>query len=344
MSLLLDYQYINQLSVRLDKFHWTRGSNLAMCRCPMCGDSQKKSNKTRFYIIAQDTGYGVYCHNCGYSNSFSRFLEEFDGFTYQQYRVEVFKEKGYNTREKRVEPVKPVYDLEKLKRLLGADKPILAQCSRVKDLDPMHPCRMYVEWRAIPAKHHDILWHSSNFKETILDFAPESADNLPEDSRLVIPFFDKEGILICLQGRSLDPKSEMRYITIKANEGIKKLYGAERLDLNRPVLVVEGPIDSLFLPNCVATADANLLAAEMGTVLIPDNQYRNKAVCNYIDKFIETGKRVVLFPETLPWKDINDMVMPTKGNMSQSELWRLIAENAYSGLKARMKWSNLKKA
>ena len=75
--ILIDYAYAQQLASRLDGFKQIR-DRLWNCRCPMCGDS-KNSKKKRFYVYQPSKGgvrdhLSVNCHNCGYSNSFSRFL------------------------------------------------------------------------------------------------------------------------------------------------------------------------------------------------------------------------------------------------------------------------------
>lgn len=343
MSIVLDYAYINQISARLEQFKWIR-TRLAVCRCPICGDSAKKKSKKRFYIY-QDTKHigvnwlSVACQNCGYTNPFGKFLEEFDSSLYQQYRLELFKELGYKTRpepEKKIEA-----NVDRLISKLLVKKPILEGCIPVSQLAPDHHCRAYVAKRMIPEEHYSNLWFTPNFKESIRLFNALTYNSAPNDDRLVIPFFDENNDLICVQGRALSSKTEIRYFTVKKNDESKKIFGLDRINKNKPVLVVEGPIDSLFLPNCIATADANLLAADIGDVLIPDCQYRNKEVCAYIEKFIDSGKKVVLFPHGTVHKDINDMV--EKGGMTRGQLLHLIASNVYSGLKAKLVFGSLKK-
>jgi len=50
MTAFIDKKYINIISDRLDKFKWAKG-NLANCRCPICGDSQKNKSKARFIFM-----------------------------------------------------------------------------------------------------------------------------------------------------------------------------------------------------------------------------------------------------------------------------------------------------
>ena len=77
-----------------------------------------------------------------------------------------------------------------------------------------------------------------------------------DDERIVIPIFSRTGALVGAQGRLLTSKPtsrDIRYITIKADkDGGRLWYGLERINTNEPVVVVEGPIDSMFLRNGVA--------------------------------------------------------------------------------------------
>ncbi len=89
---------------------------------------------------------------------------------------------------------------------------------------------------------------------------PNKFPNLQGDHpRVVIPFFDRGGKFFAFQGRAFG-KEQPKYITIKFDESKQKIYGLDRLDLNKPVMITEGPIDSLFLDNAIALAgaDANL--------------------------------------------------------------------------------------
>jgi hypothetical protein len=44
MSSYIDKKYINMVSPLLEKFKWKK-DNLANCRCPLCGDSDRSKIK-----------------------------------------------------------------------------------------------------------------------------------------------------------------------------------------------------------------------------------------------------------------------------------------------------------
>jgi hypothetical protein len=129
----------------------------------------------------------------------------------------------------------------------------------------------------------------------------------------------------------------LRYITLKKSEESTKVFGLDRVDRSRTTLVVEGPIDSLFLPNCVATADADLLSAGFGDIFIHDFEPRNREIMKRLKRSIEAGKRVVIPPDNFPHKDINDLVKD--GGQSPRQIVEFIGKYCYSGLAARMRFS-----
>lgn len=337
--LLLDYQFASQIGSRLDGFTRIR-DRLWLARCPFCGDSSKSKKKRRFYIY-WPTKHGfadhlsTSCHNCGYGNSFGRFLEEFDPGMYNEYRLELFKIMGWGRKNQTQEPVveEPKED--------PPPEPYL-DLPTISDLPDNHPAKAYVLERRLPAWTHDYLQVTEDFREDFQDFSAETVDMyLPDDMRIIIPFYNEWNELQTVQGRAVDKACELRYITLKRHPGASKVFGLDRLNKSKTILVVEGPIDSMFLPNCIATADADLMSAGIGDVFIPDSQYRNHQICDRIEKMINAGKKVTLFPNNFPWKDINDCV--TKGNMSPRDLIQLIGTRTFHGLAAKMEFSKLRK-
>lgn len=340
--ILIDFQYALLVGSRLEGFTRVR-DRLWNCRCPFCGDSVKNKKKRRFYIYQSHKGgtkdyLSTACHNCGYSNPFGKFLEEIDTSMYQEYKMELFKEMGWGRKHKQEESevVEPEVQVEKEPvKVDGLDIPFISE------LNDGHFAKDYVLNRRLPAWTHDYLMYSNNFKGHFKDFSVESSlMYLPEDPRLIIPFYNEWGELVAIQGRALGD-SKLRYITLKRTPDASKVFGLDRIDKSRTVLVVEGPIDSLFLPNCIATADADLLSAGIGDIFIPDNQYRNTQICDRIDRMITVGKKVVLFPKGFPYKDINDAVKD--GGMTPSDLVKLIGHRVFTGMAAKMEFSNLRK-
>ncbi|AEM91817.1 hypothetical protein PKNFJJPA_00014 [Salmonella phage vB_SenAc_BPS6] len=350
----LDEQYINFLAPRLDKFSWERVGAVAKFRCPLCGDSKKSANKRRghFFYDRDDDVFRFKCHNCNEMSgwAFEFWLKKFDERLYNEYNLEKFRIMG-DTSSRPLQKLKPLQRLTQTARIgsqvAKRDEEHLGNMIRLDLLDRDHIARRYVEGRGMPESTLSLLYYSRNFRQDLLSFETdvEKQKKIPEDERLVIPFWTQDGRMKIVQGRAFGdnlPDGVLRYATVKPKNEDTKIYGEERIIWNKTKLVVEGPIDSLFLPNCLATADADLLSAK-GDIYIPDNQYRNKQVCDGIQKMIDSGVKVVLFPPEIPWKDINDMVRPDKGNIPIRDLLQIIAKNVYQGLSASLRFSDLRK-
>ena len=74
--------------------NFKKKGNVYNFRCPYCGDSKKDKFKARGYFIAKKGRHSYYCHNCGISKSFKQFLQDNNAQLYQEYSMEVLKEKG----------------------------------------------------------------------------------------------------------------------------------------------------------------------------------------------------------------------------------------------------------
>lgn len=347
----LDNQYINYISPRLEKFSWER-DNLAKFRCPLCGDSQKSKSKRRghFYYDSKIDSYRFKCHNCNEKSgwSFDLWLASFDTTLHDEYVFEKFQSEGKRRQplkafvEKKKELLPPLPEVkEEAVQEFKLDETMVSSMARLDTLPRDHMAVEYVLNRLIPEFYLSRMYFTHHFRDDLLSFEtnPDKQRLIPNDARLVMPFWDNTGRIKVVQGRAFG-EAHLRYATVKPIETDTKVFGEERIDRNKTVLVVEGPIDSMFLPNCLASADADLLSVK-GDIYIPDNQYRNREVCRIIDKIIKAGVKVVLFPPNVPWKDINDMVK--EGGMQPHDLLRMIANNVFQGLNAQLRFADLRK-
>lgn len=352
MSAYTDEFFIDQLSGVVSGFGWER-AGLARMSCPFCSDTHKR----RGYFIKNDDKdtYFYHCHNCDDMNgrSVAAVLKVLSTPLFNRYCEETFEEKANKNQNRKT--IEQIAAEEKRKKLAKArvvpmfrPKPrmdaALETLTAVKDLDPEHTCRKYVSGRQIPERAYEWLYYTNDWKRTCEAFDVEEKEAVAKlwsgEPRLVIPFFSTTGELEVMQGRSLDPDNTLRYITIKKTAKTEKIYGLERLNFNKPKLVVEGPIDSLFLPNCVAKGDANLIGFEQGDIYIPDNQYRNAEISRYMRKIIESGKKVVIFPDWIHGKDINDI----HNELGVKGLLDVIRNNIYQGFDAELEFNRLDKS
>jgi hypothetical protein len=323
--LYIDKKYVNLLSGSLERFKWKKDS-LATCRCFKCGDSKKNKSKTRGYFFEHKGNYVYKCHNCGFSCNLYSVLETVSPTLCKEYSFEVYREKNPNA-EKKPEPKK--------------HNPVFSELgTRLDLLNPEHKAVKYVESRKIPKEKYSNFYYTADFGKIMRSFDKEGK----AEERLVIPFYDETGNLIGVQGRAFT-ENAIRYITLK-QEGCERLwYNLDKVDPRSTVYVTEGPIDSMFIPNGISMQGAGWLSElpekikNSKLVFIFDNEPRNKEIVEVLAKYVEAGKEVVIWPEEINKKDINDMVVAYGTSLTL----KLIINNIYSGLKAKMKYTYWKK-
>ena len=351
MSIFVDKKFINLASVKLENFKW-KSDKLANCRCPVCGDSQKNRNKSRGYFYMKGTDFFYKCHNCNYGASLYRFLEQIDTVLMGEYRIERWKN-GELGKSNYIKPKEEtMFGIFKKPEFNNSN--LLKPLTCVNDLSDDHICKKFVQMRKIPKKFYDFLYYTENFSSymKLLDPQPKYSDFVNAEPRLVIPFFNKKGNVVGAQGRSLSLKDEvnarqtLRYITVKADKSIERLwYGMWRANPKKTVYVVEGPIDSMFIPNTIAMVGSGALEhiparfANSNMVYALDNEPRNKQIVKYNEKLISQGKTVCIWPNNIIDKDINDMVY----HMSTKQIKTIIDENSVSGLQATMRLNQWRK-
>ena len=337
MSIWIEQKYIGLLSPKLDRFHRVR-DNLWTFRCPYCGDSEKSEAKTRGYFhLSTDQSYYIYkCHNCGYYTSFTKFLKTHDSFLYQEYKLENLKETN------QLHKVEPVYKSKPVKFNKPKRKVKELPMVKMKDLDESHKAVKYLASRKINYKYSCRFSYTEDFKKLIELISPDKSKRLKSEERIVIPFFNRQKKITHIQGRALDDNS-LRYITVSLSQG-SKVYGLDRIDNTKPVYVVEGIFDSLFLENCVAMTGSDLNTEDLQDcelIFLFDNEPRNKQIVQKVEKIIDMGHSIVLFDDTFKGKDINDMI---KNDHSVEQIIEYIENNTFKGLKAKMKFTEWRKS
>lgn len=333
MSVFVDRKYLLLISPKLKLFSQKK-TDLYNFRCPICGDSQKDKNKCRGYVFKRKDDYFYRCHNCGASHNFYNFLERVQPSLLKEYSVERFRQ---DQPEPETTPLVEFTD----------SKPTFKKHLKLKtiaELSDSHLARKYCLDRKIPEESFHNLYYAPDFKKFVEDLGIDKKNLVENDKRLVIPFFDKDKNLVALQGRTLT-NSSMRYITVKMSDENAKFFGIDKINENEKIYVVEGPIDSLFLDNAIATADSNLVRAgdvfdKKNIVLVFDNEPRNKEIVKVLDKAIEDHYNVVIWPEMIESKDINDMILE---GFSVDEIKDIIEKNTFVNLRAKMEFINWKK-
>ena len=342
MSLIIDQKYVGMISHRLRNFK-RKQDYVWNFSCPLCGDSKKNVLKARGYVYKKGNNLFYSCKNCGIGTSVGKLLEQVDGSLYKEYILERYKagESGTSNYTKPTFNVpSPRFDkLDKQKQFEHAEF-----CF---DLPSGHFCLDYLKNRQIPKDFYSQLLFTSHYKQFIDTLVPNHGKKLVDDARLIIPFYDVYNNLIAVSGRALETNDKtLRYITIRTTDSEDKLvFGMDRMIVHEPVRIVEGPIDSLFIKNCVASGDSSLTTVAENIsagkkVLIFDNEPRNKEIVKLMQDAIKSNHQIVIWPNTIEAKDINEMVV---SGISVDEIEAIISSNTFSGLEAQAKFIFWKK-
>jgi len=336
----VDAKYVGLISSRLENFK-KKTNTLYNFRCPICGDSEKNRYKARGYLYPSTDGSGFIfkCHNCGEVKSLAGLIKMLDHTLYQKYLLEGFgkKDKRFSTKasRKKKTPKISVSYLEKL----GAE--------RVDRIPKNHAVHKFINDRRIPDSSLDRLYYihdDKNLEKIDPIYRDRIRGNQP---RLILPFINREGSLVGIAARAINGATSLRYLAFRLDKTAPLIFGLDHIKRNSrdSVYVVEGPIDSLFLPNAIAVggADFKKLESEIRKdkcIIIFDNEPRNIEIIKRMKSLINDGYNVCVWPQNIKEKDINDMVL---SGIPPDKIQDMINKNTYSGLKAMTAFNAWKK-
>lgn len=276
----------------------------------------------------------VKCHHCGMSHRLATFMKLIDPGLADEYRMELYKERiengSYNAFNKEVIP-------EIIKQTPNVDS-VLIGLTPLNELGQTHPAYKYALKRAIPVEQYDKIYFAPKFNSFAKRYNDSFAKLKNDYPRLVFPYFDSDGKIYAATARAFG-KEEPKYIFLAIDESAERIYGLWRIDKSKPIIAVEGQIDSLCLDNCIAVGGADyssqiLKSIKQNLIIVPDNDFvRNKQVADSVKKAIDLGYTVSLFPDGFKYKDINDAV---KGKYTKQQLQEMIISNAKSGIEANL--------
>lgn len=338
----IDEKYIGMLSPHLQGFV-KKGNGVYNFRCPKCGDSKKTRSKKRGYLLRKNDSYIFYCHNGCPSTSFKNLLKELAPALWSEYNVERFKD----TKKEAYEPKKEEpFKLARQNNIFNIQR---ASFSTIAS--------KFLEERGFSLKMmmNREMYFTSQFQHWVNGIINGKFKDPKPDPRIVIPLYDQYGELFGFQGRSTS-NSAQRYITIKFDPEHYKLYGVNKCNFAKRYFVTEGPFDSMFLDNAIASCGGKIQTevkklnlAPKNSVIVYDNQPRNREVVNNLFDAIQSNYSVVIWPKNIAQKDINDMIVAdARHNISRIEDSRLyiqniMNENTYQGLEAYLRFIDWRK-
>jgi transcription elongation factor Elf1 len=341
MTDYIDVKYANLLSPKLPLFKWT-DKDTANFRCPLCGDSKRSKIKKRGCFYSSKNRLNFKCHNCGASMSFDFFLKTVDYNLHKEYSLEKYK---YNNEHRWFNHNVKKADSRINSELKTEKNNPLDHLISIQDLPIEHNAKQYIIQRKIPEQYWTKLFYAENYLKWINEYIEIGRfQKLPvSDKRIVIPFYSGRNIPFAYIGRALYD-CDQKYLSINPNKNNMLIYGLDTVDSNKLIHVVEGPLDSMFLPNSVAVSGSALSKLfkykQFDFIFIYDNQPRNAEVCKCIERAIKADKKVVIWPNNLEFKDINEMIL---GGLSQEKILDIMYNNCYSGLNAELRFNEWKR-
>lgn len=323
----IDEKYIELAKFRLEKFKKIKEGTYNF-RCFYCGDSHKYKNKTRGYLYRVNNDHNYKCHNCGVSRTLTNFLKDLDQNLYDQYVMERYKNGLTGSKSNTPEPE------------FKFEAPIFKKKSfnlpTILELNKEHLARVYLEKRQIPEKFLNQLYYCEKFKEWTNTQKETFKSVQYDEPRIIIPLI-KDGEIFGYQGRSLNKSSKVKYITIILDDSQPKIFGWDNVDWNKTIYIVEGPFDSMFLNNSIAMVGADMdymffkNKPDVEFVFVYDNEKRNKEMISRVEKTIDMKYPIVIWPQDLKYKDINDMIL------AGLDVEKIIKDNTFMGLVAKAK-------
>lgn len=340
----LEEKYIHLVSATLGHFHKQSRTTFSF-RCPFCGDSKKRQNRTRGYFFLYQRQYFYKCHNCNVSMSLRGFLKRVDVQLFREFQLDVLRQEHpvivpTATLSSEVSASSTENDM------FGFGRPAKPKLSlpSIASLSDDHQAKVYCRGRALPDAALAHLYFTDAWTTWIAEMGWSYA--LPEDHapRLIIPWFSRDGTLLGAQARRIDATGKAaRYVTLKHTSDTEKIYGLDRVDYHKLIYVTEGPLDSWFLPNCLAAMGSDLLHVHekylqgYHVVYIWDNEPRNLEVSRHMHAAIKKGLPLVVWPAHLAQKDLNEM------SQAGYNVEELVRKHTYTGLRAELEFLRWKK-
>jgi transcription elongation factor Elf1 len=338
----IDRKYIGLLSPRLSLYKVKDDQSFTVnFRCPVCGDSKKNRTKARGYVFEGKGGLLYKCHNCSYSGSLGKLIKEIDPVLYDQYSLDRYKE-GVDAGPTHRAHSNTTFTFTppKFKKRSLLDELL----DRLDTLPEDNPAIQYCCKREIPRAQWSKLYYindiskieqlSSKYKDRIIGTEP----------RLIIPFYDVNGMLAGVTCRALGDE-RLRYVTIRIQDEVPLIFNLNDVKTDKDIIVVEGPIDSMFLDNSVAVAGSDLKKINYyfdknKLVLVFDNQPRNKEIVKLMINCARQNYRMAVWPLSVTEKDINEMIL---NGYTTDDVYMLINKNTFQGLELEVAINNWKK-
>jgi hypothetical protein len=278
-------------------------------KCPLCGNSKSHYKKGKGHFFLNKAPYMYYCFNSGeciaengipafkflqieYPDYYKEYIDKIISASKEdekakKKRQELAKKNMWNDVKRNV-PIKKnkegKLDVSDINAFVNKNKNELINMKSIKDYpeamkfcaDRNIPETIYKRWLYVP---------NNNDKKCFTK------------NRIIIPFKNSKKEMYFYQARSI-VGAEPKYKNAVTN--LRPIFNYYEADFDKEVMIVEGPIDSLFLENAVATLgtkyDERLINAIKKRYFIFDN---DKAGIAEAKKHLENGEYVFMWKKYL---------------------------------------------
>lgn len=322
------------------------------CKCvnEQC-KSKQGARKGGFFWSNEKNSYFYHCFKCGLTLPLVLFLKQY--FQEEYISIQIERQGRINDHVQQIIPTIKISN-EQIKQFIQ-------QLFETKQIVPFNECNddeviNYVTNRQIPSQQFHRLFVADNFFnihqqiKTILEIHKGKQFELKEekDKRLMWMFKNHTGDIIAVQGRRVD-KKEPRYIISRFNADEHRLIGGmEYMSTEQQLFIVEGFIDSLFLPNAVSLNGLHLPTIThlvdnysfKRVTIVFDNEENDqiKKNINMLSEYTveHPNVDVCLLPHDMRQhgKDINDYI---KNGFSREQIIDTINSNCYQGTSLKVR-------
>jgi len=340
--IVIPEQYVvNVLYENIYKISYNKYNKSYNGCCPICKEGNSWGKKKRFYYIPEKEL--AYCHNCGYSKKALTFITEVTNKSLHEIINEV--------KEFDIE-ILPIEEPKEVKKVI--DKSLPEDCINLSDISQIEYYKdNAVVKTALQLIRDRKLDKGINKPKTFY----VSLKDVVHKNRLILPFYDENDDIIFYQSRGLTKKylfERPKYLSKVGAE--RSLYGMQNINSNLDnVFIFEGPIDSYFVENGLATCGITERSDKMFTSLqkeqinklnlyekiyVLDNQYCDKAALSKSIILADNNEKVFIWPKELKrFKDFNDICVAGNKDKIKPEF---ILKNTHSGLKAKLLLTEIK--
>lgn len=321
---------------------YLKGQHIYNGCCPICKEGHSWRKKKRLYYFPQKNI--IYCHNCGWSSTPIKWIQEVSGKSKDEI-IEESKDTKFSEDFTIKNGVKcndldeNIVKVDDLPRdcINLFDK---QQLTYFSDKNILKPVLKYVIQRRLNVAIN---------KPKALYL---STQDFIHKNRLIIPFYENNKVKF-YQSRDVLGGNKAKYLSKIHSE--KSLFGIDNINPENPnIFILEGPIDAFFIENGVATAGVTKgnqlftslqqqqlnLYSMYNHIWCLDSQWLDKTSYEKTKTLLNMGESVFIWPKEIgkKYKDFNEWCIAEEKNSVDQDI---ILNNTYNDCKGLLQLSSI---